>query len=87
MLEYFQHEMLNELSKWELSTIAVGLFLGVPKDALTKTVTLLRQELEDRFSHKAYMLKFITSKLRSKLEDLKKVKNLLERVSEMANAS
>jgi hypothetical protein len=84
MVSMLRRERQTEVFRWELSMVAIALFLGTPGDAATRATSFLRKELEDRVFQQSYDAPNLLGKLQAQLEHARKDIDLLKKVDALS---
>ena len=85
MFEILQRERATEATKWEISMMVIGTYMGVKTEAATPIITSMKRQLEKRLNGKAYFARFVRDALIAKKEELNRDQDLLDRLAKMGD--
>lgn len=84
MTELVTRERHEKMAMWEMLTSAVGAFLGHNTDVIKKTLRPLREALAGEVFHTDYNADKLLVQLRTRLGQVRKMKNDLKRLDNMS---
>jgi hypothetical protein len=84
MVEMLLRERQTSVAQWELTMVAIALFLGTPGESAAQATSFLRKELEDRVFQRAYDAPNLLGKLQARLDHARKDLDLLKKVDALS---